>query len=97
MSAGFADAIALRSPIIHERDARYLAGGNFFGTEAVAPPPLEPLASDLRLEEELPGVARGASGGASIAGGASALVMKLPGASAGGKAAAKRSAAIANI
>ena len=59
-----------------ERDERYLQGGNFFGTEDVGPPPLEPLP-----EEALPlagySGGPGVSGGAS--GGASSLMIKLPG------------------
>ena len=68
-----------------ERDARYLSGGNFFGTEAIAPPPLEPLAIDFMEEEEL--VDASPAGGASSSGAGSSskaaaaappLMIKLP-------------------
>ena len=41
------EALALQSPIIRQRDTRYLQGGNFFGTEPVGPPPREPLPIDF--------------------------------------------------
>ena len=35
-----------------ERDFRFLNGGNFFGTEEVAEPPLSPLDEDVFMEPE---------------------------------------------
>ena len=35
-----------------ERDSRFLNGGNFFGTEDIAEPPLSPLDEDTFMEPE---------------------------------------------
>ena len=75
----FTDPLAISSTIVRERDGRWLSGGNFFGAEAIAPPPLEPLPIDFVVAEAAAagstgGVAAGAGGGA-----ASPLVIKLPG------------------
>ena len=56
-----------------ERDQRFLMGGNFFGSELVAPPPLEPLPIDF-APPELP-VAEGPSGSSSTP---PPLLIKLP-------------------
>ena len=45
-NSDFCKPLAIDSPITAERDARYIAGGNFFGTETVGFPPREPLAVD---------------------------------------------------
>ena len=76
----FTDPLAISSTIVRERDARWLSGGNFFGTEAIAPPPLEPLPIDF-VAAEATGAAGSTGGAAAGAGGGAApsLVLKLPG------------------
>ena len=54
-----------------ERDARYLAGGNFFGSESRAPPPRPPLDSDFLDPEDLPDAPKGGTPTSST--------IKLPG------------------
>ena len=51
--------LAIESDIVKQRDARFLAGGNFFGTETVAPPPLEPLPPGVPGGDPLPAPADG--------------------------------------
>jgi hypothetical protein len=53
-----------------ERDARLLAGGNFYGSELIAPPPLAPLPSDF-IDEESAADATAAT--------PPPLIVKLPG------------------
>ena len=71
----FVAPLAITSAESKERDQRYLNGGNFFGTEAVAPPPREPLAIDFLEPEET----SGAGGSAAVAAAAPPpLMVKLP-------------------
>ena len=84
----FFEAITIGDDLTKERDERYLNGGNFFGTEKIAPPPLEPLAIDF-LEPELPPEPIPAAGPSSSGAGSSSkaapppaapsLLIKLPG------------------
>ena len=71
----FAAPLHITNPVTKERDARFLNGGNFFGKEAVAPPPLEPLASDF-IEQEMPPAPPGKA--AASSGGGAPLILKLP-------------------
>mmetsp|Transcript_18991 Transcript_18991/g.48596 ORF Transcript_18991/g.48596 Transcript_18991/m.48596 type:complete len:89 (+) Transcript_18991:40-306(+) len=63
-----------------ERDLRYLSGGNFFGREARAPPPLEPLASDF-IDED----AALAQPNSTSSTPAPSLTLKLPAGGSGGR------------
>ena len=78
----FSNSLSINSDISDQRDQRWLSGGNFFGTEAVAPPPLEPLPIDaIKAEAEAAAkaaeaAARGASGPGPVP--APPIMLKLP-------------------
>jgi hypothetical protein len=80
--AGLDAALTLRCD---ERDNRYLMGGNFFGSEQVAPPELEPMAVDRMLMDQLAAAsaaaaaAKSGGGGSSSSGQLPPLILKLPG------------------
>ena len=76
MSDPFAQSLAIKSEIVRERDTRWLEGGNFFGTEAAALPPLEPLPIDAIKEAEA--AARAAELAARPAASAAPMLLKLP-------------------
>lgn len=65
------------------RDQRFLSGGNFFGTEAVGPPPRDP--NDLPPPPEPAVPAGGAAAAKGGAPNAPPLMLKLPSRSGGSK------------
>jgi len=75
--------LAIASDIVRERDERWLNGGNFFGTEAVSPPFLEPL-PEPPIPEPVTNVAPSVAV-------ASLTTVKLPGGNKGGKASGGKS------